>query len=197
MTNLFILTVYAIIVALAFTKAIESLETQIVIEGDSDFLDEQLDKQELKELIEIKSKLESSYKIEEFKSLPLSIKNKSEDSSLDIDWDRCSIRDFEGGGRRAIRILDDDQEVPQEQVATIIVPGASSTVKVSDEKLDKPLFEDKKLKKATEKPDYFYLGLSIKVSQPDGNTKTHYLSLRFIPKKLLWKKALSLALEPK
>ncbi|NEP55699.1 MAG: hypothetical protein F6K31_01480 [Symploca sp. SIO2G7] len=195
--NLLVLTVYSIIVALAFSKAVESLETQIVIEGNSDFLNEQLEKFELKELLEIKFKLEPSYQISEFKNLPFNIKNKSADSSIDIDWDRSSIRDFEGGGRRAIRVLDDAQEVPQKQVVTILVPGESRNVKVSDEKLNKPLFEDKKLKKATEKPDPFHLGLCIKVSQPDGKTNTYALSLQFIPKKLLWTKALSLALEPK
>ena len=195
--NLLVLTVYSIIVALAFSKAVESLEEQIVIEGDSDDLNEQLEKYELKELLEIKFKLEDCYEISEFKNLPFSIKNKSADSSIDINWDRSSIRDFEGGGRRAIRVLDDDQEVPQKQVETTLVAGASTDVKVSDEKLDKPLFGDKKLKKATEKPDPFYLGLCIKITQPDGKTNTYGLSLKFIPKKLLWTKALSLALEPK
>ncbi|NEQ64118.1 MAG: hypothetical protein F6K21_01090 [Symploca sp. SIO2D2] len=195
--NLLVLTVYSIIVALAFSKAVESLEEQIVIEGDSEHLNEQLEKYELKELLEIKFKLEDCYEIKEFKHLPFSIKNKSADSSIDIDWDRSSIRDFGGGGRRAIRVLNDDQEVPQKQVVTILVAGESTNVKVSDEKLNDPLFGDKNLKKATEKPDPFHLGLYIKVSQPDGKTNTYVLSLRFIPKKLLWTKALSLALEPK
>jgi len=195
--NLFVVTVYLIIVALTFSKAVESLESQIVIKGDSDFLNEQLEEHELKELLEIKFKLAPSYKIAEFKHLPFNIKNKSENSSIDIDWDRSSIMDFENGGRRAIRVLDDDQEVPQKQVATILVAGENRDIKVSDEKFNDPLFAEKKLKKATEKADPFHLRLSLKLIEGDAKTRTCCLSLRFIPKKLLWTKAISLALKPK
>ncbi len=195
--NLLVLTVYLIIVALTFSKAVESLESQVVIEGNSNFLDEQLEEQELKELLEIKFKLPPSYQISDFKHLAFNLKNKSENSSIDIDWDRSSIRDFEGGGRRAIRVLDDDQEVPQKQVATILVPGESRDIKVSDEKFNDPLFDSKKLNKMIDKSEGFRLVLSIKVFKPDGKATTDSLSLQFTPKKLLWTKALYLDLQPK
>lgn len=197
MENLLLLTVYLIIVSLTFSKAVESLETQAVIEGDSKSLNEIIEEYQLKDLIEIKFKLPSKYQISEFKHLPFSIKNKSKDSSIDIDWDRSSIMDFENVGRRAIRVLDNEKEVPQKQVATILVPGESRDIKVSDEKFDDPLFDSKSLKKMIEKSEKFRLVLSLKVFQPDGKTSTYPIPLQFIPKNLTWTKALYLALQPK
>lgn len=194
--NLLLLTVYLIIVAYVFNQAIKSLDSQVVIVIDNDHLKEQLEKQELNKILEFKFKLKSSYRLEAVTDVPITIKNISEDDTIRVDWDECSITDFAKVTGRVIRLTKGMTDIPQKQAESPILPGQMIDEKLSDDKaLTGNLFKVPALKKATEKSDPFYLRLFFKLTNPSGRKTAHSLRCKFIPKKLRWSRAIVLALK--
>jgi hypothetical protein len=198
-TNLLILTAYLIIVALVFNQAYKTLEDKFVVKFDEDALQKELEQKELKEVLEVKFKLSDSYAAGDLKNLSPSIKNIAKECTIFVDWDQCSLRGVDEGTRRVIRVVSDDmEEVPQSQAKTIIRPGETFEAKVSDEKLNDPLFKADKLKKAVGQPEAFTLELFLKMSDTaSGKDRVCRLPCHFSVKPLDWTKALTLALQPK
>lgn len=197
--NLLIFTVYIIVVTYVFYQAYKSLENQVTITLDKDALDRQLEEQELKSLVEIKFKLKSRYSLDGLKTLPVSIKNISDEETIRVDWDESSITDFDNVTGRVIRITSGMTEIPQgKQTVSVIVPGRILEEELSDDKaIIGPLFKPVKLKKAMAKKDAFYLRLFLTVSNITGAKRSYTLRCPFIPKKLRLSTAFALELKPK
>ena len=196
--NLLIFTVYFIVVVYVLYQAYKSLDNQVVIQFDSEDLNRQLDDQGLKGVIQIKFKFKDSYKLDELTKLPISIKNISNEETIRVDWDQSSIRNFDNVIDRVVRLTPGLAEIPQKQVESIIVPGREIKEELSDDKsITGSLFKPMKLKKATAKSDPFFLRLFFTISDLTGSKRPHTLLCRFIPKKLRWTKALTIALKPK
>lgn len=194
--NLLLLTVYLIIVAYVFNQAIKSLDSQVVIVIDNDHLKEQLEKQELNQILEFKFKLKGSYRLEAVTDVPITIKNISEDDTIRVDWDECSITDFAKVTGRVIRLTKGMTDIPQKQAESPILPGQMIDEKLSDDKaLTGNLFKVTALKKATAKSDPFYLRLFFKLTNPGGRKTFHSLRCKFIPQKLRLSRAIVLALK--
>jgi hypothetical protein len=124
----------------------------------------------------------------------MSLKNKSDDDIIRIDWNESAIVDFEKVTGRVIRLTPGMTDIPQEQKMGPILPGQSIKAELSDDNaLTGPLFKADKLKKATAKSDPFYLRLAFTISTAAGTKRSCAIRCRFIPKKLRWPKALTIA----
>jgi hypothetical protein len=199
--NLLVLTVYLIIVAYVFYKAYQSLENKVTLELDTSFLNEELEENGLKDLVEIDfKKLRPSYQLDELKTLKIGIKNKSPEESaitIRVNWDESSITNYEGNVSRLVRVTKGLAEIPQKQVPSIIVANQKIEEDLSDDKdLNGTLFKVEKLKKAARKGDPFTLRLSFRISQPGADERFSFVKCNLTPRKLRWTKALSIALTP-
>ena len=196
--NLLIFTVYLIVVIYVFYQAYKSLDNQIVISPDSDYLNRQLEEQNLKEIVDIKFKFKPRYRLDELTKLMINIKNISQEETIRVDWDESSITDFDNVTGRVIRLAPGMTDVPQNQAISIIVPNRMIEEELSDDKsIIGSLFKPDKLKKATAKSSPFYLRLFFTVSNLANTKRSYTLFCQFIPKKLHWAKALTLELKPK
>lgn len=196
--NLLIFTVYLIVVIYVFYQAYKSLGNQVVISSDSDYLNRQLEEQNLKEIVDIKFKFKPRYRLDELTKLMISIKNISQEETIRVDWDESSITDFDKVTGRVIRLAPGMTDVPQNQAISIIVPGRMIEEELSDDKsIIGSLFKAEKLKGATAKSSPFYLRLFFTVSNLANPKRSCTLRCQFIPKKLHWAKALTLELKPK
>lgn len=196
--NLLIFTVYLIVVIYVFYQAYKSLDNQIVISTDSDYLNRQLEEQNLKEIVDIKFKFKPRYRLDELTKLMINIKNISQEETIRVDWDESSITDFDNVTGRVIRLAPGMTDVPQNQAISIIVPGRMIEEELSDDKsIIGSLFKPDKLKKATTKSSPFYLRLFFTVSNLANTKRSYTLRCQFVPKKLHWAKALTLELKPK
>ncbi|NEQ20065.1 MAG: hypothetical protein F6K28_12585 [Microcoleus sp. SIO2G3] len=143
-------------------------------------------------------KFKPSYKLEDFKTLPITIKNTSQESTISVDWKQCSITDFDGVAQRVIRVVSATTEQKLAQEPSLVLPSQTIKEEVSNEDLIAPLFKTEKLKKAAKNNGKFFLRLIFRISDPIVNVEQGYnLRLPFIVKKLRLKKALTLALKPK
>ena len=193
--NILILTVYLIVVTLVFNRAVKALDDQVIVRTNTDYLNDQMEENNLKDLMSIKFSFPDTYKVEEFKTIALEIKNKSPEAVIEVDWKDGLISDFEKNGRRLIRVIPGKNEASQ--AASTILPGQTLKEQLSDEKVTAPLFDPGKLKKAADKSDRFTILLLLKIKEPGKGGRSCHLRCQFIVKKLLWQKALSLSLQPK
>ncbi len=196
--NLLIFTVYLIIVSYVLYQAYKALGNQVVIDTDYGSLNQQLEEQEIKELIDIKFKFKDRYKLDELTKLMISIKNTSQEDTIRVDWDESSITDFDKVTGRVIRLATGMTNIPQSQAVSIIVPGRIIQEELSDDKsIISPLFKPAKIKEASIKNNPFYLRLFLTISNPTGAKRSYTLRCKFIPKPLGLAKALSIELKPK
>lgn len=193
--NLFILTVYLIVVMLVLNQALRSIENLITIEPDWESINQQLEDNNLKDIINLKFIFAESYKLDELKTILITLENKSKESFIEIDWKQCFISDFDKRIRQAVRVIPGTTDISQ--TASKIPPGQTLKEQVSDEKVAAPLFEPKKLKAAAQKADTFFLRLPLKISEPASDARSCNLRCHFIAKTLPWQRAFTLALQPK
>lgn len=196
--NLLILTVYFIIVTYVFYQAYKSLGNQMTVSLDSDSLNRQLEEQELEDIIEISFRFSQSYRFDELKTLEMTIKNKSMEDTIYVDWDQSYLTDFDKVTGRVIRVLSGMTDIPQTQVSSIIRPGQSLKEELSNEDIVSPLFSAKKIAKAAQSQAQFSLRLILKITNPlAGTNRSYTLRCPFIVRTLRWTKALTIALKPK
>lgn len=194
--NLLILTVYLICVTYVFYRMIKSIDKQLDIQLDRDYLDIQLEAQGLKDIIALTFKLKEQYEPEQLRELPIIIENKSEVASISIDWDRSSLTDFDERGRyatasrtrRVIRLIPGmTPDLLPAQVVSVIAPEQALKESITAEdvlqrnalgtlEIASPLFNPDKLQKAAEKSDRlvatqshrFSLRLMLQVHNPNS-----------------------------
>lgn len=139
--NLLVLTLYIIGVTYTFNRMIDSIADQIKIEFDpKKTVVEQLKKAELEEKIEISFGMKAMYSLDELKDLSLSLKNKSEDLVIYVDWDNSSIFGIDGRSRRLIRKSPDMNR-------DLAVPQTSSPIVPSGQTLKETVFAEDTLKR--------------------------------------------------
>ncbi|MBD1932309.1 MULTISPECIES: hypothetical protein [Cyanophyceae] len=219
--NLLLVTVYIICVTYVLYRMVKSLNiTQVTIQLNQELLNTQLEEQNLKDILEIQFKLKKRYLLEDLKELSISIKNKSQQDFIEIDWDRSTLTDFQGQSRRVIRITPTMQlDLSERQVFRVIAAGNILTEKLTVEdvlkgdatnptlKISAPLFDLSKLRKGkdTQKKLYsdfmtrnrtlqFSLKLVLRVANTTievGRLVNHILSCEFIVSKVPWTESLS------
>jgi len=209
--NLLILFSYIICVTYVFYRAIKSIDKQLNIKLNKDFLKAQLESQDLATLIGIEFKLKDRYQTDQLRDLLIHIENKSPTASIAVDWDQSCLTDFEGRSRRVIRLMPGmTMDLFQPQVFSVIAPRQTLKESLTAEDILKrnssgileiasSLFVPDKLKKASEKGGHFYLSLILTVSTPSASAKnglTHPVSCQFTVNKLPWTDALDWNLDP-
>ena len=102
--DLVVLTLYIIGITYTFNRMVDSIADRMKVEFDpKKTIAEQLKKQNLEDKLDISFSLKGMYPIDEPDSLSISIKNKSEDLALYVDWDNSSIVGIDQRSRRVIR----------------------------------------------------------------------------------------------
>ncbi|NEP48453.1 MAG: hypothetical protein F6K65_06295 [Moorea sp. SIO3C2] len=199
--NLLILTIYIIGVTYVLYKAFQEIDKLITVKVESDAINQELEKHDLNDFMEVNFGFAPSYKFDELKDLQLTVKNKSNENPvhIEIDWDKSLITDLENNSRPMIWVNSDDmEEAPKSQDVGKIRPGQKCDFKLSDEKIKNALFPVKELKKAIKNGGQFNLQLLFKIEEPNtGKRHSCYLPCRFTPIKVHWTQAIVLALQPK
>jgi len=135
--DLIILTLYLIGIIYTFNRMVDSIADQMQVLFNKKTVGEQLKKQNLEEQMEISFGLKGMYPIDgsdTLYTLPISIKNKSENLAIYVDWDNSSIVGSDQRSRRVIRQSPDlirDLAVPQ--IPSLIVPGKTLKESVTAE----------------------------------------------------------------
>lgn len=199
--NLLILTIYIIGVTYVLYKAFQEIDQLITVKVDSYAINQELEKHNLNDLMEVNFGFDSSYKFDELKDLKLTVKNKTNENPvhIEIDWDKSIISDLGNNSRPMVCVNSDDmEEAPKSQDVGKIRPGQKCEFKLSDEKIKNSLFPEKDLKKAIKNSGKFNLQLLFNIFEPNtGNRRSCYLPCRFTPIKVHWTQAIVLALQPK
>jgi hypothetical protein len=196
--DLLVFTIYMIVTTYILYQAYKSLENKVVIAPDMDYINQQLEEYEIQDLIGISFKFAGSYALPDLTKIPIVIQNKSKDDSIHVDWDECTITNFDNVSARVIRIAPGVTDIPQKQAIEKIAPNRKITENLNDDKSGTgPLFKPQSLKKAAAKTTPFLLRLYfIKVNLAGGKT-SYAIQCRFIPKKLRLKRAITLAFKPR
>ncbi|MFE1745461.1 hypothetical protein [Coleofasciculus sp. H7-2] len=208
--NLLILTVYIICVTYVLYRVFKSVDrNQVIVHLDGESLNGQLEAQNLKDRVDIQFKLEKRYQLDQLRQLSIQIDNQSPDHSIDVDWDRSSLTDFDGRSRRVIRLTPSMiLDLSQHQVFSFIGAGKTLKEKLTVEevlqrdsqtdvlKISAPLFDPSKLKKlsGTDNTLQFSLMLVLHLLRSTGetgNSVIHILSCDFTVKKAPWTDVMS------
>ena len=210
--NLLIFTSYCISVSYVFYRAIKSIDNQLRIKFNQEFIDSQLEAQQIKSLISIQFKLKERYQTDHLRDLQIAIKNQSETASITVDWDQSSLTDFDGRSRRVIRLIPGmTLDLFQPQASSIIAATQTLKERLTAEDILKrnssgvleiasSLFKPKRFEKASEKGEQFYLRLFIKIFDPaliNPAIRSYTLSCQFTVEKLPWTDALQPKGSPK
>lgn len=196
--DLLVFTIYMIVTTYVLYQSYKSLENKVIVAPDMDYINQQLEEKEVKDLIAISFKFAGSYALPDLTKIPIVIQNKSKDDSIHVDWDECTITDFDNVSARVIRLAPGLADVPQKQALEKIAPNRKITESLNDDKSGSgPLFKAKKLKKAAAKATPFLLRLFFTRVNLAG-AKTYYaIECRLVPKKLRLKRAITLAFKPR
>ena len=135
-TDLIILTIYLISIYYVLRQAWESIPivSTAVIKHEGNVYDYET----LKDFIDVKFKIDGAYPFtKQPTQLPTTISNKSSTATITIDWEKGSLRNFQGGDRRLVRIVDGMQQGDQSQVqaSSNISPKRNLTVTLTAEEL--------------------------------------------------------------
>ncbi len=194
--NLLVFTVYILVVSYVIYKALQSLKDLVKIQPDNASINEQLAEQGLQDIVEVGFKFKDSYRLEDFMNVKISIKNKTKDEIIYVDWNQCYIIDFDQVADRAIRLISGMTEPPQKQVGTSIRPGQSIQEAVRNEDLIGPMFKPKVLKKAALEEKQFVIRLPLSSTNIDGISRSGLLRCFFTARLLSWTEALAISMKP-
>jgi len=114
-TDLIILAIYLISIYYVLLQAWESIPviSTALIKHEGNVFDYDL----LKDFVDVKFKVDSPYNFDKLPAvLPTIVSNQSSTATLTIDWEKGSLRNFRGGDRRLVRLIDGMQKGDQSQV---------------------------------------------------------------------------------
>ena len=135
--DLLILIAYFVMLTAVMSKIINSFNDEYTVQLDEGELKQQLVEAKLDEMVEISFKFDKRYefgKDDKLKQLSISVKNKSKNHSIYVDWDYCAMTDLDGRSRRVTRLAPGTTlDLFQEQVFSTIVPGTTLKENVTAE----------------------------------------------------------------
>jgi hypothetical protein len=121
-----LLTVYFLCVTYVLFQIVSSFNDELMVWLDQDYLNEQLEQQNLKDAVAVSFKFLNRYEFVEFKKLQIRINNKSSDRALYVDWDYCSLTNQYDPrqSRRVARLTPGSTlDAFQRQVFSVVAPG--------------------------------------------------------------------------
>ncbi len=129
--NLLLLTIYFLCVTYVLFQIINAFSDEYTISMDSEALEAELKRKKIDDRLEVSFKFNGRYEINskrnKLNKLAVTVKNKSQDYPIYVDWDYSSMTDWFGGrSRRLTRIVSGRSlDVSQYQVFSVINPGLS------------------------------------------------------------------------
>lgn len=202
--NLLILFIYLVCVSYVIYRAINSLDREkVTIDPDQDSLNEQLEAKNLKDWLDVQFIFAKRHKLEEMRQLLIQIKNKSQDTLIDIDWDHCSLSGIGKESQRVLR-LPPSTNLAQPQIVSVVSPGKTIEQTLSTESVIRSdsseyLFNLAKVKSSSPKvytdfmtrksPLRFSFSLALRVLEPSirgDNYQTHVIDCVFFVNKVPW-----------
>lgn len=134
--DLIILAIYLISIYYVLRQAWESIPVinAATIKHEGNLYDYEA----LKDFIDVKFKIDGVYRFDQQPTqLPTTVSNKSSTATVTIDWERGALRNFQGGDRRLVRLIDGMQRGDQSQVqaSSSISPKRSLSVILTAEEL--------------------------------------------------------------
>jgi hypothetical protein len=130
-TNLLILTIYLLCVFYVLFQIVNAFNDEYTIRIDAEELKSELARKKIDDRIEVSFRFDGRYEINsdrnKLKQLSVTVKNKSKDYPIYVDWDYSSMTDWFGGkSRRLARIVAGNSlDLSQQQVFSVINPGLS------------------------------------------------------------------------
>lgn len=198
--KLLFLIVYVIVLMIMIQRGIRSISQFVSLKFNKALLDNYLKIHGLDELLEIKCKspAKSVYRFEPCPNLSFEFKNKSQTHHIALQWNRSTLRNFEGVSQPILLWINNvDQERLLKRQETTLEPTDIFTAEIlteqgikfhPDGKIEKsnPLFDTKTLQKSAKQKKSFRLRLRLKTflsnpSYPQGLTqeKNYYLIFEF------------------
>ncbi|MGI0491135.1 hypothetical protein ACN4EG_04930 [Alkalinema pantanalense CENA528] len=130
-TDLLLLTIYFLCVTYVLYQIINSFNDEFTIKLEKGELEEWLNKMKLKDWVEISFNFDGRYEFDKLKELAISIKNKSNEYPIYVDWDYSSITDLDGKARRVTRLTPGTTlDLFQDQAFSAIAPGTTLKEKI-------------------------------------------------------------------
>jgi hypothetical protein len=130
-SNLLLLTIYFLCVTYVLFQFINAFSDEYTISIDKSALEEELKRKKIDDRLEVGFKFNGRYEINsnrnKLNKLSITLKNKSTDYPIYVDWDYSSMTDWFGGrSRRLTRIVSGRTlDLSQQQVFSVINPGLS------------------------------------------------------------------------
>lgn len=132
--NLLVMTLYIIGIAYTFNRMIESIDDQIKVKLDKGKIDEDLKAQNLAGQIAISFTIKDKYADTDPKELAMKIENKSQSTTVYVDWDNCAVIGHDKRSRRMIRKSPDpSRDLAVAQITSVIGPNTSLSETISAE----------------------------------------------------------------
>jgi hypothetical protein len=129
--DLLILTIYFLCVTYVLFQMINAFSDEYMVNLDKSALEEELKRKKIADRIDVNFKFNGRYEINSSRNklnkLAITVKNKSKDYPIYVDWDYSSMTDWFGGrSRRLTRIVSGKAlDISQQQVFSVINPGLS------------------------------------------------------------------------
>jgi hypothetical protein len=129
--NLLILTVYFLCVTYVFFQIVNAFNDEYTVKLEQDELTEELKQLKIDDRLEISFKFDSRYEVNsdrnKLKQLSVTVKNKSDNYPIYVDWDCSAMTDWFGDrARRLTRLVSGSSlDISQQQVFSVITPGRS------------------------------------------------------------------------
>jgi hypothetical protein len=129
--NLLILTVYLLCASYVLFQIVNAFNDEYTVKLDQEALTEELKRKRIDHRLDVSFKFDGRYEINsdrnKLNKLAVTVKNKSKDYPIYVDWDYSSMTDWFGGrSRRLTRIVSGRTlDISQEQVFSVINPGLS------------------------------------------------------------------------
>ncbi|PSB34295.1 hypothetical protein [Stenomitos frigidus] len=140
-----ILTAYLLCITYFLYRIIEAFNDEFTVRLDTDFLNTQLNEQNLQDLLAISFKFDSRYEFDKLKQLAVSISNKAGYEKADnkphgisiyVDWDYCAFTNLDGRSRRVTRLMPGTTvDLFQNQVFSTIAPNTTLKETITAEDL--------------------------------------------------------------
>lgn len=142
-----ILTAYLLCLTYFIYKIVNAFNDEFVVKVNEESIKQQLTDRNLQDLLEIKFKFEKQYQYTDLKQIGVNLSNKSENQSIDVDWDHSSFSDLEKRSRRVTRLPPGTTiDLSNQQVFSTIAPKTTlkETITAEDALQRKAERKDKK-----------------------------------------------------
>jgi hypothetical protein len=118
-----LLTLYLLSIAYCLQRIINAFNDEFVIKLDNDLMNQQLTAQQAQDILDISFGFDKRYEFDKLKQFGVNVKNKSDNHSIYVDWDCCTVTDLGDRARRVTRLPPGTTlDLYQNQVFSTVAP---------------------------------------------------------------------------